>query len=146
METEQHELVPDGDGADEMVTDEVLPDDENGGESETSVQKPFDIEPEEGHNCGHQSKEEFLRALRLSSARPEVLDCVRREFECPACAAKGHPPKPGFPAALPRTFRFNETLGVVFFFQIESLDGSKIVFCNTVSWGTVVPIVHSHPG
>ena len=41
METEQHELVPDGDGADEMVTDEVLPGDENGGDSETSVQKPL---------------------------------------------------------------------------------------------------------
>ena len=115
VETEQHELVPDGDGADEMVTDEVLPDDENGGDSETSVQKTVDIEPEEGHNCGHQSKEEFLRTLSLSRAPQEGLDCVRREFECPACAAKGHPPKPGFPAALPRTFRFNETLGVVLF-------------------------------
>ena len=43
------------------------------------------------NNCGHPSKEEFLRAVRLSRARPEVLDSVRREFECPACAAKGHP-------------------------------------------------------
>ena len=81
------------------------------------------------------SEEEFLRALRLSRARPEVLHYVRREFECPECAAKGHPPKPGLPAALPRNFRFNETLGVDLF-EIESPDGSKIVFCNMVCWGT----------
>ena len=122
VEIEQHELDPDGNGADEMVTDEMLPDDENGGDSETSVQKPLTSSQKKvtqniHDNCGHPSKEEFLRALRLSRARPEVLDYVRREFECPACAAKGHPPKPGFPAALPRTFRFNETLGVVFFFS-----------------------------
>ena len=136
VETEQHELDPDGNGADEMVTDEMFPDDENGGDSETSVQKPLTssqkkVSQNVHDNCGHPSKEEFLRALRLSRARPEVLDDVRREFECPACAAKGHPPKPCFSAALPRTFRFNETLGVVFF-QIESPDASKIVFCNMV--------------
>ena len=33
------------------------------------------------------------------------------------------------PAALPRTFRFNETLGVDLF-EIESPDGTKITFCN----------------
>ena len=41
VETEQHELDPDGDGADEMVTDEMPLDDENGGDSETSVRKPL---------------------------------------------------------------------------------------------------------
>ena len=61
---------------------------------------------------------------------------MRREFECPACAGKGHPPKPRLPAALPRTFRFNETLGVDLF-EIESPDGSKIVFCNMVCWSTL---------
>ena len=85
-----------------------------------------------------------MRALRLSRARPEVLDYVRREFECPACAAKGHPPKPRLPAALPRTFRFNETLGWDLF-EIESPDSSKIVFCNMVCWGTLyqlcIPVV-----
>ena len=124
VETEQHELDPDGNGADEMVTDEMLPDDENGGDCETSVQKPLTSNQKKviqniHDNCGHPSKEEFLRALRLSRAPQEVLDCVRREFECPACAAKGHPPKLGFLAALPRTFRFNETLGVVFFFRLS---------------------------
>ena len=41
VETEQHELDPDGNGADEMVTDETPLDDENGGDSETFLQKPL---------------------------------------------------------------------------------------------------------
>ena len=83
------------------------------------------------NNFGHPSKEEFLRALRPSRARPEVLDYVRREFECPACAAKGHPPKPGLPAALPRTFRFNETLGVYFF---ETLSPRMVPMSLSATW------------
>ena len=39
-------------------------------------------------------------------------------------------------AALPRTFRVNETLGVDLF-EIESSDGSKIVVCSMVCWGTL---------
>ena len=120
VETEQHELDPDCNGADEMVTGETPLDDENGGDNGTNVQKPLTSSQKKviqniHNNCGHPSKEEFLRALRLSRARPDVLDYVRRQLECPACAATGHPPKPGLPAALPRTFRFNETLGVDFF-------------------------------
>ena len=151
VETEQDELDPDGNGADEMVTDEMLSDDENGGDSETSVQKPLTSSQKKvtqniHDNCGHPSKEEFLIALRLSRARPEVLDYVRREFECPACAAKGHPPKPGFPAALPRTFRFNETLGVGFFFSDGVSGWFQNRFLQHGVLGHVVPIVHSYPG
>ena len=36
VETEQHDLDPDGNGADEMVTDEMPLDDENSGDSGTS--------------------------------------------------------------------------------------------------------------
>ena len=141
VETEYHELDPDGDGADEMVTDETPLDDENGGDSETIVWKPLTssqrkVSQNIHNNCGHPSKEEFLRALRLSRARPDVLDNVQREFECPACAAKSHLPEPWLPAALLRTFRFNDTL-CVDLFEIESPDGSKIVFCNMVCWGTL---------
>ena len=149
VETEQHELDPDCNGADEMMTDETPLHNENGDDDETIVQKPLTSSQKKviqniHNNCGHPSKEEFLRALRLSRARPEVLQYIRREFECPACAAKGHPPKPRFPAALPRTFRFNETLGLDLF-EIESPDNSKIVFCNMVCWGTLyqlcIPVV-----
>ena len=149
VETEQHELDPDSNGADEMMTDETPLHNENGDDDETIIQKPLTSNQKKviqniHNNCGHPSKEEFLRALRLSRARPEVLHFIRREFECPACAAKGHPPKPRFPAALPRTFRFNETLGLDLF-EIESPDNSKMVFCNMVCWGTLyqlcIPVV-----
>ena len=39
--SEQHELDPDGNGADEMVTDEIPLDNENGGDSEATVRKPL---------------------------------------------------------------------------------------------------------
>ena len=82
-ETEQHELDPDCNGTDEMMTDETPLDNENRGDSETIVQKPLTSNQKKviqniDNNCGHPSKEEFLRALRLSRARPEVLDYVRR--------------------------------------------------------------------
>ena len=127
-----------------------MPIDDDGGCDDTTItQKPLTTNQKKVvqniHNkCGHPSKEEFFRALRLSRARPDVVDYVRREFECPACAAKGHPPKPRLPAALPRTFRFNETLGVDLC-EIESSDGTKIIFCNMVCWGTLYQLCISIP-
>ena len=148
--TEQHELDPDGNGADEMVTDEIPLDNENGGDSAAIIRKPLTSSQKKvsqniHNNCGHPSKEEFLRALRVSRARPEVLDYVRREFECPACAAKGHPPKPRLPAALPRTFRFNQTLGVYLF---KTLSLRMVPKSLSATWcvGHVVPTVHSYLG
>ena len=142
-ETEQFEPDPDCNGADEMMTDETPFDNENGGDSETIVQKPLTSNEKKviqniHNNCGHPSKEELLRALRLSRARPEVLHYVRREFECAASAPKGHPPKPRLPAALPRTFRFNETLGLDLF-EIESPSatwcvGARCTNCVFLLW------------
>ena len=71
-ETEQHELDPDGNGADEMMTDETPLHNENGDDDETFVQKPLTSSQKKviqniHNNCGHPSKEEFLRALRLQS-------------------------------------------------------------------------------
>ena len=142
-ETEQLELDLDCNGVDEMMTDETPLDNENGGDSETIVQKPLTSSQKKViqniyNNCGHPSKEEFLRALRLSRARPEVLDYVRREFGCPACAAKGHPPKPRLPFQQLCRGLFASTKHLVWtFFEIESPDSSKIVFCNMVCWGTL---------
>ena len=159
IETEQHELDPDGNGADEMVTDEMPLDDENGCNSETSVRKPMTWSQKKvgqniHNNCGQPSKEEFLSALRLSRSRPEVLDDVRREFECPACAAKGHPPKPGLPATLPRTFRFNETLGGGPFLRLSLLMvpklfsatwcvGARCTNCVFLLWTRLLRLWHS---
>ena len=110
-ETEQHELDPDGNGADEMMTDETPLHNENGDDGETIVQKPLTSSQKKvsqniHNNCGHPSKEEFLRALRLSRARPEVLHYVRREFECPACAAKRASSKTQTSSSVPADFSF----------------------------------------
>ena len=114
-------------GAKELGPDEMPIDDEGGCDNATSTRKP--LTSRRRFNCGHLSKEDFLQVLRLSRARPEVLNYVRRELECPACAAKLHAPKPRLPAAMPRTFRFKETLGVDLF-EVESSDGTKKIFCN----------------
>jgi transposase InsO family protein len=100
----------------------------------TSAQKK--VIQEIHNNCGHPSREEFLRALRLSNARPPVMSYVRKSFRCPACDAKGQMPKPRPPASLPKTFRFNESMGVDLF-DIDNPDGSKAWFCNMVCWGTL---------
>ena len=111
--------------ADELVSDEMPLDDEN-------------VEPEEGRSeypltsVDTRAREEFLmRGLRLSRARPEVLDYARREFVSSMCGQRT-----SSKSWVPRTFRFNETLGVDLF-EIESSDGSKIAFCNVVCWGTL---------
>ena len=96
VETEQHELEPEETGADELEPDEMAVDDEDGCDDDTaSAWKKLKTSQKRviqniHHNCGHPSKEKFLRALRLSRAQPDFFDYVRREFECPACAAKGH--------------------------------------------------------
>ena len=94
-----------------MMTDETPLHNENGDDDETIVQKPLTSSQKKviqniHNNCGYPSKEEFLRALRLSRARPEVLHYVRREFECPACAAKGHLSKTQISSSVAADFSF----------------------------------------
>ena len=91
-------------------------------------------------NCGHPSKEEFLRALRLSRARSTVLDYVRQGFKCKACKAEGKMVKPSPAAVLPRTFRFNKTLGMDLF-ELRSYDGDSWIACNMLCWGTLFQLV-----
>ena len=104
-------------------------DDNHSPHNRTGVQKKTIWEIH--YNRGHPSKEELLRAMRLSRARDPVLKYVRGHFHCPACDAKGRMPTPRSPAVLPRTFRFNETFGVDLF-DIANADGSKTWYCNMV--------------
>ena len=139
VETQQHELDPDGNGADEMVTDEMLPDDDNGGDSETSVQKPLTsswkkVSQNIHDNCGHPSKEEFLgspsqsgptRGSRPRATRVRVSSmCSQRAssktwVSGSAAADFSLQRNTWCGSALPRTFRFNETLGVDSFFILS---------------------------
>ena len=59
-ETEQHELDPDCNGADEMMTDETPLDNEHGDDGETIVQKPLTSNQKKviqkiHNNCGHHA-------------------------------------------------------------------------------------------
>ena len=85
------------DGADEVEEVEIEPDHESGyppGESGVSDSAPastMDDHHEDPlteeqmrvihkihENCGHPSKDEFMRALRLSRARPKLFHYVRK--------------------------------------------------------------------
>ena len=91
------------------------------------------------NNCGDPSKAEFLRCLRLSGAQGRVLKYVRKQFKCSACDAKGHMPKARLPASLPRTFRFNETVGIDLV-EVEDPWHNKHTFVNMTCWGTIYHI------
>ena len=90
------------------------------------------------------SKEEFLRALRLSRAKTSVLDYVRHGFKCEGCEAKGKMVKPSPPAVLPRTFRFNETVGMDLF-TVPSYDGTEWIIVNMLCWGTLFQLASPVP-
>ena len=78
-------------------------------------------------NCGHPAKAEMIRALRLSGAKPKVLKYVRDEFPCSACQARGTLPAPRPPAALPKTFRFNDIVGVDLSFIKDHKSETRII-------------------
>lgn len=48
-------------------------------------------------------------------------------------------PKARLPASLPRTFRFNETVGIDLA-EVENPWGTKHVFTNLVCWGTLLQL------
>ena len=62
VETEQHELEPEGTGASALDCDDVAGGDEDGGDDTASTWKPFDSKPKcviqnIHNNCGHPSRE-----------------------------------------------------------------------------------------
>ena len=65
-----------------------------------------------------------------------MLDYVRHSFRCEGCEAKGKMVKPSPPAVLPRTLRFNETVGIDLF-TVPSFDGTEWIIVNLLCWGTL---------
>ena len=138
--------VQDGDDGkvddEERATAEGLPPED---EREDAIGPALTVEQKSNikkihNNCGHPSKSEFLRCLRLSGAQGRVLKYVRHQFKCSACEAKGHMPQARLPASLPRTFRFNETVGVDLF-ELTDPWSNKHIFLNMVCWGTLYQLV-----
>ena len=117
VETEQHELDPDGTRADE--TDEVPLDDENGGDSETVVRKPLTLS-QQGEILEGSSSQPCPTRVRVSSM------CSQR-----ACSNTWASSS----AAADLSFASAKHL-VWTFLRLSLPDGSKNVFCNMVCWGT----------
>ena len=84
-------------------------------------------------NTGHPPKERFLRAMRAAGALHQVLQYIRDEFQCEACDIKARPDNRRR-AQLPRTFAFNQVVGVDFLY-IRFQD-KQVGILNVICLGT----------
>lgn len=105
-----------------------------GGEDEFSLPAPLRREIHRLHrNLGHPAKEVFVRALRHSGVRFEVLDWVKAHFRCPTCEARTKP-SPARPGHLARALEFNVVIGIDLIFP-EAFNETYIML-NCLCWGT----------
>ena len=82
---------------------------------------------------GHPPKNDFGRALRNAGVKRNLIRWAVKELRCPVCESRVHPPAKR-PGALPRSLRFNETVGVDL---VEFIDnGFDKILANMVCWGT----------
>ena len=91
------------------------------------------------NNCGHPSKNDFIRCLQLGGAQARVLRYIREEFKCEACEARAKRPKPRLPASMPKSFRFNEVIGMDCF-MMKDYQGIERTFLNMICWGTLYQV------
>ena len=86
-------------------------------------------------NLGHPARDDFCRALRMGRARDEVLEYVKKEYECQLCKQHSRP-KPARPAAISQTYEPNKVVGidVVFFPGISSKE--QVPVLNITDWGS----------
>ena len=84
-------------------------------------------------NLGHPALEIFVRALRNSGAKQEVLSWTKHHFRCPTCDARPRvsPQRPGH---LHRAMEFNSVIGLDLVF-LEAF-GQLHVILNMICWGT----------
>ena len=105
-----------------------------GGEEEFSLPAPLRREIHRLHrNLGHPAKEVFVRALRHSGVRFEVLDWVKSHFRCPTCEARTKP-SPARPGHLARALEFNVVIGIDLIF-VDVFNETHIML-NCLCWGT----------
>ena len=84
-------------------------------------------------NLGHPALEIFVRALRNSGAKQEVLSWTKHHFRCPTCDARPRvsPQRPGH---LHRAMEFSSVIGLDLVF-LEAF-GQLHVILNMICWGT----------
>ena len=96
-------------------------------------------------NLGHPSRDDFCRALRMGRARSEVLEYVKKEYECQLCRQHVRP-KPARPATIPRTYEPNKIVGVdvVFFPGVRSKE--QVPVLNITDWGSCYQVLERLDG
>ena len=93
-------------------------------------------------NTGHPPLERFLRAMKAAGAHAHVLAYIKKEFRCDECDVR-HGPSVRRKAQLPRTFAFNQLIGVDFFYV--AYGGRQVPFLNVVCLGTSFQIAVRGP-
>ena len=100
----------------------------------------FSLEPQlrrEVHrvhrNLGHPAREIFVRALKASGAREDIIRWTKDHFRCPTCDARVRP-SPHRPGHLLRALEFNQVVGLDLCF-LEAF-GQQNILLNMVCWGT----------
>ncbi|CAE7497850.1 MOD1, partial [Symbiodinium microadriaticum] len=84
-------------------------------------------------NLGHPAKDVFLRALKHSGTREDVLQWTKEHFRCPLCEASRRPSS-ARPAHLAKTLQFNAIMAIDLFYL--NLFGAERVFLVCVDHGT----------
>ncbi|CAE7228874.1 pol [Symbiodinium sp. CCMP2592] len=84
-------------------------------------------------NLNHPAKDVFLRALRHSGVRDDVLQWVKEFFTCPLCEASKRS-LPARPAHLAKALEFNAIVAVDLFYM--NLFGAEQIFLVCIDYGT----------
>ena len=84
-------------------------------------------------NLGHPAPELFLRALKNSGVRSEILRWTKDHFRCATCASRAKP-SPARPGHLMRSLEFNQVVGVDLCFL--PIFGREYILLHALCWGT----------
>ena len=84
-------------------------------------------------NLGHLPRPQLLMTLKAAGAKESILQYVQDQFECEQCVRQKRP-IPHKQVTFPRTFSFNQYLGIDFFY-ISFMDKTH-AFLNVICQGT----------
>ena len=84
-------------------------------------------------NLGHPAPRELGRALKHAGAKRRLIRWAMKKMRCPVCESRVRPGtrRPGY---LPRSMKFNQTVGCVLF-EFDEF-GYKVIVLNIICWGT----------
>ena len=96
-------------------------------------------------NLGHPSRSDFIRVMRMARARPEVLEYIRREYQCDLCQ-EHQKPSPARPAAIHHTYEPNKVVGVDVVYMPGLTPDEQVPVLNIVDWGTCYQVLEPVQG